>query len=149
MKRFLSTMTLVFYASQAFAGTPSEAVQFFYKDPGEELNIANINRFTGAAKSILEAADKTNDSTDGPCIDFMLSVDGQDFDEDELKKTLDITEAKAGDQATVVAKFVSFEVPMEVVWSLEVVDGEWKVSDISSKSGEWTLSKVECGPVAQ
>ena len=149
MKRTLIATVFAVFSSQALAGTPIDAVQFFYNDPGEELNMANINRFTGAAKAMLEAADKTTDSTDGPCIDFMLSVDGQDFDEQELKKTLDITEAKAGDQATVVAKFVSFETPMEVTWSLEQIDGDWKVSDIASKTGEWTLSKFECGPIAQ
>jgi hypothetical protein len=149
MKRLIFASLFAVLSSHSFAGTPIEAVQFFYNDPGEELSIANINRFTGAAKAMLEAADKTVESTDGPCIDFMLSVDGQDFDEAELKKSLDLTEAKAGDQATVVAKFVSFEAPMEVVWSLEMIDGDWKVSDISSKTGEWTLSKFECGPIAQ
>lgn len=149
MKRIMFAVVFGLFAGQALAGTPIEAVQFFYNDPGEELNMANINRFTGAAKAMLEAADKTTDSTDGPCIDFMLSVDGQDFDEKELKKSLDLMEAKAGDQATVVAKFVSFEAPMEVIWSLELIEGDWKVSDISSKTGEWTLSKFECGPIAQ
>jgi hypothetical protein len=149
MKRTMFAVVFGLFACQALAATPIEAVQFFYNDPGEELNMANINRFTGSAKAMLEAADKTTDSTDGPCIDFMLSVDGQDFDEKELKKSLDLMEAKAGDQATVVAKFVSFEAPMEVIWSLELIEGDWKVSDISSKTGDWTLSKLECGPIAQ
>jgi hypothetical protein len=149
MKRAIIAAAFVLVASQAFAGTPTDAVQFFYNNPGEELNIANIDRFTGVAKTVLEQAYDANDSLDGPCIEFMLSVDGQDFDEKELKKTLDLTEAKAGDQATVIAKFVSFETPMEITWSLEQVGSEWKVSDIASKASDWTLSKIECKAAAQ
>ncbi len=149
MKGLFIALVFAIFSSQAFAGSPMEAVQFFYNDPGEELNIANINRFTGAAKAVLEAADKTTESSDGPCINFMLSVDGQDFDENEIKKSLDMMETKAGDQATVIAKFVSFDAPMEIMWLLELVDGDWKIYDISSKTGEWTLSKFACGQPAQ
>jgi hypothetical protein len=144
MKSLLLALSLSCLSIPAIAGTPIEAVQFFYNDPGEELNIANIDRFTSAAKAQLEGADKTYDSTDGPCIGFMLTVDGQDFDEAELEKTLDLTEAKAGDQATVIARFVSFEEEHEVFWTMEQIDGDWKVADISSKASDWTLSKFEC-----
>jgi len=32
----------------------------------------------------------------------------------------------------------------EMVWSLKKVDGKWKITDITSKSSNWTLSALEC-----
>ena len=42
-----------------------------------------------------------------------------------------LTAAHAGDAA-------------EIVWSLQKVDGDWKVSDIESKTNDWKLGEFEC-----
>jgi hypothetical protein len=31
-----------------------------------------------------------------------------------------------------------------MVWSLKKIDGKWKISDIASKTSDWTLSALEC-----
>jgi hypothetical protein len=82
------------------------------------------------------------------CIDFVLAIDAQDYDEKELAKTLQISGEDEGDSATVTAKFSLFEDQAdsgrEIVWSLRNVDGDWKVSDIESKTDNWKLSEFEC-----
>ncbi len=147
MKRLVLSAALAFCAAPAFAADPTEAVKFFYNDPGSELSTENRDRFTGKAKDVLDAADKEADSDEGACIDFMLSVDGQDFDEDELKKSLNLAGSIAGDSATVKATFKQFGEDAEIIWSLEKAGEDWKVSDIASVKNEWKLTGIDCSPI--
>ena len=128
MKRFILSAALALLAAPAFAQDPTEAVQFFYNDPGSELSTENRDRFVGKAKDVLDAADKEADSDNGPCIDFMMSVDGQDFDDDELKKSLNLAGGIAGDTATVKATFKQFGEDAEIIWSLEKAGDGWKIT---------------------
>jgi hypothetical protein len=50
-----------------------------------------------------------------------------------------------GPSANVTANFTLFRQPHEVEWSLEEVDGVWKVADIASRTGNWRLSGLRCG----
>ena len=147
MKRFIIAAALALSATPAFAADPTEAVQFFYNDPGSELSTENRGRFAGKAKDVLDAADKEAESDNGPCIDFMLSVDGQDFDDDELKKSLNLAGAISGDTATVKATFKQFGEDAEIIWSLEKAGGDWKVSDIASVKNDWKLTGIDCSPI--
>ncbi len=142
MKRLILSAALVLIAAPAFAQDPTEAVQFFYNDPGSELATENRDRFVGKAKEVLDESDKEGE--DGPCIEFMLSVDGQDFDEDELKKSLNLAGALAGDYASVDATFKQFGEDTKIVWSLEKSGDEWKVADIESPKNNWKLTGIDC-----
>jgi hypothetical protein len=142
MKRLIFSAVLALVAAPAFAQDPTEAVQFFYNDPGSELATENRDRFVGKAKEVLDASDK--ESADGPCIDFMLSVDGQDFDEDELKKSLNLAGGIAGDYASVDATFKQFGEETKIVWLLEKTGDEWKISDIESPKNGWKLTGIDC-----
>ena len=144
MVRAILALAMSLTALPVLAGTPSEAVAYFYKDPGSELSADNRDRFTGKAKEILDLSDKTDDSEDGPCINFMLSLDAQDFDEDEVAKSLKLAESIEGDKATVDATYMLFGEPGEVVWSLEKAGDAWKVSDIFSPSEAWRLTEMDC-----
>ena len=147
MKRFILSAALALLAAPAFAQDPTEAVQFFYNDPGSELSTENRDRFVGKAKDVLDAADKEADSDNGPCIDFMMSVDGQDFDDDELKKSLNLAGGIAGDTATVKATFKQFGEDAEIIWSLEKAGDGWKISDIASPKNEWKLTGIDCSAI--
>ncbi|TIX63471.1 MAG: hypothetical protein E5V30_30905, partial [Mesorhizobium sp.] len=65
-------------------------------------------------------------------------------------KTLKLAETVNGDSAEVTATFSLFpegdDSKREMVWSLKKVDGKWKIADIASKTGGWTLSALECMP---
>ena len=147
MKRLILSAALALSAVPAHAADPTEAVQFFYNDPGSELSTENRDRFAGKAKDVLDAADKEAESDNGPCIDFMLSVDGQDFDDDELKKSLNLAGAIAGDTATVKATFKQFGEDAEIIWSLEKAGDDWKISDIASVKNDWKLTGIDCSPI--
>ena len=145
MTRILLTLCFTLASSAVFAAQPMDTVKPFYADPGSELAAENLDKYTGKAYDIMKLASEPTE--DGACIDFMMSLDGQDFDEAELKKTLDITEALAGDYGTVVATFDLFKDKKEIDWEMEKVDGVWKIADIYPKDKSWQLTKMECGPV--
>ncbi len=147
MKRLILSAAFALMAAPAFAQDPTEAVQYFYNDPGSELATENRDRFVGKAKEVLDAADKEADSDNGACIDFMLSVDGQDFDEDELKKSLNLAGAMAGDSASVEATFKQFGEDVKINWTLEKVGDEWKISDIASAKNDWKLTTIDCSAI--
>jgi hypothetical protein len=52
MKRFILSAALALSAVPAHAADPTEAVQFFYNDPGSELSTENRDRFVGKAKEM-------------------------------------------------------------------------------------------------
>lgn len=149
MKRLLLAAILGLAAGSALAETPTEAVSFFYKDPGSELSPENRDRFIGKAKEMLDLSSMEEESESGPCINFMLSLGAQDFDEVELEKSLAFAEAIAGDQATVKATFVFFDEPGEIIWSLEKAGEGWKVFDIASTKDDWKLSTLDCTAQAE
>ncbi len=145
MKRIVLSLAFSMLSGIAFAGQPMDVVKPFYADPGSELGAENVDKYTGKANEVMKLSN--DPSNDGACIDFMMSLNAQDFDEAELKKTLDITEALAGDYATVVATYKIFNEPMEINWEMEKVEDTWKIADIYPKDKSWQLTKFECGPV--
>ena len=62
--------------------------------------------------------------------------------------TLQLSEEDNGDEATVTATFSLFDgqpdSEREILWSLTNVDGDWKVSDIESRTNDWKLSAFDC-----
>ncbi len=145
MNRIVLSLTFSLLSGIAFAGQPMDVVKPFYADPGSELGAENVDKYTGKANEVMKLSN--DPSSDGACIDFMLSVDAQDFEEDVLKKSLNITEALAGDQATVVATFKLFKddtEDKEIDWEMEKVDGAWKIADIYPKDKSWKLTTFDC-----
>ena len=146
MKQLILAAALALSVAPAFAQDPTEAVQFFYNDPGSEFAAENRDRGVGKAREVLDAATKESDE---PCIDFMMTLDAQDFDADELKKTLNLSGAMAGDSGSVDATFKLFGEDAKIVWILEKVGDEWKVSDIESPKNGWKLTGIDCAAPAQ
>jgi hypothetical protein len=142
--RFSLAVVLALTAAPAFAGPASDAVQFFYSNIGAEFDEANRDRFVDPAKSVFEAAVKTEE----PCLDFGVAIDAQDYDEAQIAKTLKLVEEVKGDSAMVTASFSLFEGDpqndREIVWELRQVGGQWKVSDIGQANGAWKLSEFKC-----
>jgi hypothetical protein len=134
----------------AHAGPASDAVRFFYAPVKSESLPEFRERFAGAALEKFEENDKSAGEGEIGCIDFVLSVDAQDLDDNEVARTLKLDEKTSGEAATVTASFNLFpaepESRRQIVWSLEQVGGAWKVVDIASPDNGWRLSEFDCSP---
>ncbi len=150
MRYWLALSTLVALTGPALAETPTEAVRFFYLPPKYEPDPDLRARFTDPAKTLFEQNDRAVEKNEGlGCIDFSPGIDGQDYDENEIKRTLKLKEAEEGDTATVTAKFTLFpnsddEARREMVWTLKKEGGKWLVADLESVTTKWTLSAFTC-----
>lgn len=132
------------------AGKASDFVHTFYTDLRYEADPQFRGKFVDPAKAKLDAVDKMSSGEDEVgCVDGILALDAQDYDEKVVAKTLKLSEEVKGDAATVTAKLSIFDdgqpdSQREIVWLLKKVGGDWKVSDIDAKSGSGKLSEMEC-----
>lgn len=146
----LGLAALLATIAAASAGAASDAVRRFYQpEVGFEPDMAMRNRFVDPAKALFEKNDRLSNDGDAPgCIDFVLAIDAQDFNQARLDETLKLAEKVTGGTAEVTATFELFadqeNVGREIVWSLRKVGAEWKVSDIASVTGNWRLSDFAC-----
>ena len=145
MRFALSILVLVAAAVPAMTGSPSDAVRFFYTlPPPYEPDIEHRARFTAPATTVFESNDAYAEAGGGTCIDFSMALDGQDYDEDVLTRTLSLEETVTGDTAEVVARFLLFESPKEIRWWLKKVGSDWLISDIEVSTKYWRLSELSC-----
>lgn len=131
-------------SSPALAGAASDAVAFFYENIGAEAMPENRHLFTDAARAALDENDRVGEETGGICLDFVMTLDAQDFDDDEVARTLTLSEELDGDVAYVTADFSVFGEDRSVEWTLMDEDGEWKVADVAIPGRGWRLSELEC-----
>lgn len=140
---------LALSAVPALAGPASDAVRFFYVPVKWEADPEFRERFTGPAKKLFDLNDKMPEGEIG-CIDFGPGIDGQDYDDATIKKTLKLGEEVSGDQATVTARFTLFpegdDAKREIQWLMVNEGGKWKIADIVSVTSGWKLSELECLP---
>jgi hypothetical protein len=126
-------------AAPAFAADDAaEAVRAFYTAPlADERDPA---LFTGSARATIE----TDLAAEGGCIGFSFVFNGQDFDEAEVARTLDLSTAPgANGDETVTASFDNFGERQQVVWTMRQTEDAWKVADVAiafEGDGDWTLS---------
>ena len=130
----------------AFAGGPSDAVRFFYDDIGSETLPENRDLFIARAREQLDANERAEEGGEGACVDFVMAIDAQDYDEAEIARTLTLSEAFSRGDAVVSAEFMVFGEPHLVQWILMDEDGDdsWKVADIAAPNSGWRLSDMEC-----
>ncbi|MBZ9705296.1 YbjP/YqhG family protein [Mesorhizobium sp. ESP7-2] len=152
MKLPLTAILSIAAPAAALAGPASDAVKFFYVPQVKfEADAHYRDRFTAPVTKLFDLNDQATKKNPDQvaCIDFDPGLDAQDFDQKTLSKTLKLSETVDGDTAQVVANFSLFpeggdDSQREMHWSLKKVDGKWKISDIASKTSDWTLSQLEC-----
>ena len=145
----LAFAALLFWPAATLAGPASDLVRTFYAPVGFEADPKLRDRFVDPARSILDQYDRSSSGgTEVGCIDFVLAIDAQDFDQGEINRTLVFDESVSGDTTTVTATFKVFpDDPMsrrKIEWSLKQVDGAWKIADIASRAHDWRLSTFDC-----
>ncbi|QIA24105.1 hypothetical protein [Mesorhizobium sp. AA22] len=125
-------------------GSPTAVVKPFYEHVGLELDPAQRSHFADPAKSVLDKSDALRKSGQGECLDPNMALDNAEYDKAEIDKSLKTIEAVKGDEAKVVVAFVVAGNPHRLEWKFRKVDGDWKVSDLLSVTGEWALSQYQC-----
>ncbi|ESY85672.1 YbjP/YqhG family protein [Mesorhizobium australicum] len=151
MKLLLAAILSIAAPAAALAGPASDAVKFFYVPQVKfEADAQYRDRFTEPVTKLFDLNDQATKKNPDQvaCIDFDPGLDAQDFDQKALSRTLKLSETVEGDTAQVIASFSLFpegdDSQREMHWSLKKVDGKWKISDIASKTSDWTLSQLEC-----
>ncbi|MER8490147.1 hypothetical protein NKH53_17950 [Mesorhizobium australicum] len=125
-------------------GSPTAVVRPFYDQVGLEVDPAQRGHFIDPAKTVLDKSDALRKSGQGECLDPNMALDNADYDKAEIDKSLKTLEAINGDQANVIVAFVVAGNPHRLEWKFKKVDGEWKISDLLSVTGEWALSQYQC-----
>ncbi|MBA3446422.1 MAG: hypothetical protein H0T56_02215, partial [Pseudaminobacter sp.] len=123
LKLVLAVSMVVLAPLAAYAGEPSEIVRSFYMPEvisGMEPEMRAS--FTDPALGVFEKNDQIADSGEGACIDFALSIDGQDYDQAEIDRTLELDETLSGDEAIGTASFHLFPGQADsrrlIVWTM-------------------------------
>jgi hypothetical protein len=140
MRRILLSIAVWALAFPALASEPSDVVKYFYENPDEAFNTENPK----LGEPILSVMKAHAANDEEPCVDFSPVMDAQDWDEAEVKGSLKLDEKLDGDTASVAAAFKLFGEDRTVDWTLTKQADGWKVVEISSKVGEWALSKFDC-----
>ncbi|MER8744267.1 hypothetical protein NKH54_14405 [Mesorhizobium sp. M1004] len=131
-------------AAPVLAGSPTAVVKPFYEHLGLELDPTQRKNFVDPAKTVLDKSDALRKSGQGECLDPNMALDNADSDKLAIDKSLKSIEAVNGDQAKVVVAFVVEGNQHRLEWKLKKVDGDWKISDLLSVTGEWALSQYQC-----
>ncbi|ESW83915.1 hypothetical protein X770_25320 [Mesorhizobium sp. LSJC269B00] len=131
-------------AAPVLAGSPTAVVRRFYEHLGLELDPTQRKNFVDPAKTVLDKSDALRKSGQGECLDPNMALDNADYDKLAIDKSLKSIEAVNGDQAKVVVAFVVVGNQHRLEWKLKKVDGDWKISDLLSVTGEWALSQYQC-----
>ena len=145
MKIVLAAAVLFASAFSVQAGPASDAVASFYENPDSAFDADERDRFVDPARALLDANDRLWEEQQEACIGFSFVIDGQDWDDDEIASTLELTESVQGDGAIVMARFSNFGETRTLEWTLERSGRAWRVADIMSLQGDWRLSELTCG----
>ncbi|MER9422745.1 hypothetical protein NKI88_09835 [Mesorhizobium sp. M0317] len=131
-------------AAPILPGSPTAVVRPFYDQVGLELDPTQRKNFVDPAKTVLDKSDALRKSGQGECLDPNMALDNADYDKAEIDNSLKTLEAINGDQAKVIVAFVVAGNPHRLEWKFRKVDGDWKISDLLSVTGEWALSQYQC-----
>ncbi|MBN9438368.1 hypothetical protein [Bosea sp. (in: a-proteobacteria)] len=134
-------------AGSALAQAPEEIVRGIYEGGGARSSIDRLrapgarNRyFQPALVRLFDANDREE------CIDFGLHINGQDFDEAEIARSLRLEARQEGERAVVEARFRSFGKPNHFRFEFLRSGESWKIADIASLAPDerWRLSATPC-----
>lgn len=121
----------------------ADYVRAFYTEPSLSAGVSRDNEmfFTNPAIDAI----RSNNAASGGCIDTNPFVDAQDYDIDEITRTLTVTANRAANgQMLVEVDFDSFGEREYLVWTLVGSSGYWQVSDIEGSDPGSRLGAIRC-----
>lgn len=146
MLKVLLALGLTTLASApALAGEPADLIARFYAFEVSMFDDDTSGFTAGSLAAFLDENRKLAVAQDGMgCLSYDPVIDGQDFDDNELKRTLKLEENIDGDGAFVTATFLLFGQPRTINWTLQRIDGKWFATDIASPANGWKISDMAC-----
>lgn len=145
LKVFLALGLTTLASAPALAGEPADLVARFYAFEVSMFDDDTSGFAGGSLGAFLDENRKLAVAQDGMgCLGFDPVIDGQDFDDNELKRTLKLEENIDGDGAFVTATFLLFGEPRTINWTLQRIDGKWLATDIASPANGWKISDMAC-----
>ncbi|KQT45110.1 hypothetical protein ASG43_12450 [Aureimonas sp. Leaf454] len=132
----------------ALAEGAAETVRGFYAPTvWNPLESEDVSGLTGPALALFRrSAELSAQAGEMGCVDFVVTVGGQDYDEEEIATTIE-TEVTGRDDAgdtEVTARFQLFGERREMRWTMREDGDRWKVADLESPDDDWKLSTLPC-----
>ncbi|WAJ30088.1 hypothetical protein [Antarcticirhabdus aurantiaca] len=137
------------------AGAQESAEVFLrslYQEPiYNPLEDGGADKLTGDALEALRTSETQSQEGEGVgCIDFVVTVSGQDYDGDAIRKTLAIEPAPADaewplekGEARFLVSFTQAGEKTTLFYDLLEVDGAWRINDVANTAEEgWTMSQL-------
>jgi Protein of unknown function (DUF3828) len=126
-------------------GDPVSLIAALYKTytdigPGEDGMPGLPGMYSKRLQALLDKDEKETPEGEVGRIDWDVVVDGQDWQLSELK----IAEVSRSETAAQVrASFKNFDTPCDMLYTLVLEDGHWRIDDIAETlKPRWTMSKI-------
>jgi hypothetical protein len=108
--------------------------------PGEDGTPEVEGVYSKRLQALLDKDTKETPEGEVGRIDWDVFVDGQDWQLTELKI---VPVSKEATRAEVRATFKNFDEPRDLLYSLVLEDGHWRIDDIQETlKPRWTMSKI-------
>lgn len=149
-------LVLVLVAGPVRADTPEALIQWIYTSldqpvPAEQKSLPYIMSraqrgqfFSERMVTLFDNNDTHGGDLASMCLGFPIAIPGQDFDRNEVIRTLQTQAAGDAERQRVVARFTNFSLPAEVTYDFIVENGRWVIDDIAGPG--FRLSQVACQP---
>ena len=137
MKKYL--LLALALSAGAFAApkeSPEQIVRKLYdayQQPSVQENTAAFEDYASAELKALLAKDEQLAGDEIGCIDYDFVIQGQDYDAENIKRTLKI---KTLDNNRVEAKFQNFDTPATVIYQFACTENQCQITDLREENGE-------------
>lgn len=138
----------------ALAQTPEDIIRWIYQShtrPGPANGTHHLSSpsqraqfFSRRMVAFFEANDSYGNDLANACLDFALDIPGNDFDAQEILRTLSVTSAGNADRSSVTASFTTFGQPAQIIYDFISEDGFMRIDDIAGSG--WRVSLIPCTP---
>lgn len=139
-------------ATIATAQTPEDIIRWVYQSHSQSGPANGIHHlaapeqraqfFSRRMVAFFEANDSYGNDLASACLDFALDIPGNDFDAQEIVRTLSVSSSGDADRPSVTASFTTFGQPAQIIYDFISEDGFMRIDDIAGPG--WRVSLMPC-----
>ncbi|MDU9002357.1 hypothetical protein [Sedimentitalea todarodis] len=141
-------------ATAAPAQTPEDIIRWVYQSHTQTGPQSGIHHLASPAQraqffsrrmvAFFEANDSYGNDLASACLDFALDIPGNDFDAQEIARTLSVSSTGDAEQTSVTASFTTFGQPAQIIYDFISEGGFMRIDDIAGPG--WRVSLMPCAP---